>query len=162
MVGSGPLNSENVAGLLAELERELHRAGGLAELYLAGGADALGMANRLTHRPQAKVVGIRHPSGYRYRTSPRLYPPQVLAYQPDEPGTSLTYSLSLGVSPSQLDGTVPRVRQGSCPAPHRLRLAAPPQGSGGAPIRATRLKAERDTVCPRCGYGPKRKRVQHL
>ena len=35
MVGSGPLNSENVVGLLDELDRELHRAGGRAELYLA-------------------------------------------------------------------------------------------------------------------------------
>ena len=38
MVGSGPLNSENVAGLVEELDRELHRAGGRAELYLAGHA----------------------------------------------------------------------------------------------------------------------------
>ena len=41
MVGSGPLNSENVAGLLEDLDRELHRAGGRAELYLAGGARML-------------------------------------------------------------------------------------------------------------------------
>ena len=40
MVGSGPLNSENVAGLLEDLDRELDRAGGRAELYLAGGATA--------------------------------------------------------------------------------------------------------------------------
>ena len=38
MVGSGPLNSEKVAGLLEQLDRELHRAGGRAELCLAGGA----------------------------------------------------------------------------------------------------------------------------
>lgn len=41
MVGSGPLNSENVVGLLDELDRELHRAGGRAELYLAEGARSL-------------------------------------------------------------------------------------------------------------------------
>ena len=41
MVGSGPLNSENVAGFLDELDRELHRGGGRAELYLAGGARML-------------------------------------------------------------------------------------------------------------------------
>ena len=41
MVGSGPLNSENVVGLLEELDGELHRAGGRAELYLAGGARML-------------------------------------------------------------------------------------------------------------------------
>ena len=41
MVGSGPLNSENVAGLLEDLDRELDRAGGRAELYLAGGARML-------------------------------------------------------------------------------------------------------------------------
>ena len=41
MVGSGPLNSENVAGLLDDLDRELDRAGGRAELYLAGGARML-------------------------------------------------------------------------------------------------------------------------
>ena len=41
MVGSGPLNSENVAGLLEDLDRELDLAGGRAELYLAGGARML-------------------------------------------------------------------------------------------------------------------------
>ena len=41
MVGSGPLNSENVAGLLEDLDRELDRSGGRAELYLAGGARML-------------------------------------------------------------------------------------------------------------------------
>ena len=42
MVGSGPLTSESVAGLLDELDRELHQAGGgRAELYLAGRARML-------------------------------------------------------------------------------------------------------------------------
>ena len=41
MVGSGPLNSESVAGLLEDLDRELDRSGGRAELYLAGGARML-------------------------------------------------------------------------------------------------------------------------
>ena len=41
MVGSGPLNSEIVVGLLEDLDRELDRAGGPAELYLAGGARML-------------------------------------------------------------------------------------------------------------------------
>lgn len=41
MVGSGPLTSESVSGLLDELDRELHRVGGRAELYLAGGARML-------------------------------------------------------------------------------------------------------------------------
>ena len=41
MIGSGPLNSENITDLLEELDSELDRAGGRAELYLAGGARML-------------------------------------------------------------------------------------------------------------------------
>ena len=41
MVGSGPLNSENITGLLKNLDKALDEAGGRAELYLAGGARML-------------------------------------------------------------------------------------------------------------------------
>ena len=41
MIGSGPLNFENITDLLEELDSELDRAGGRAEVYLAGGARML-------------------------------------------------------------------------------------------------------------------------
>ena len=41
MTGTGPLNSENITGLLDELDKALHEVGERAELYLAGGARML-------------------------------------------------------------------------------------------------------------------------
>ena len=41
MAGTGPLNSENIARLIEDLDEALHEAGGQAELYLAGGARML-------------------------------------------------------------------------------------------------------------------------
>ena len=41
MAGSGPLNSENIAGYIENLDKALDEAEGRAELYLAGGARML-------------------------------------------------------------------------------------------------------------------------
>ena len=41
MAGTGPLNSENITGLLDDLDKALHEVGERAEVYLAGGARML-------------------------------------------------------------------------------------------------------------------------
>lgn len=41
MAGAGPLNSNNIVGLIESLDKALHEAGGRAEIYLAGGARML-------------------------------------------------------------------------------------------------------------------------
>ena len=41
MAGDGPLNSENIMGLIESLDKALHEADGRAEIYLVGGARML-------------------------------------------------------------------------------------------------------------------------
>ena len=90
MVGSGPLNSENVVGLLDELDRELHRAGGWAELYLAGGARMLlgWRTDRRTSDLDGVIVEMLDCAEWPRLRSPRRYTRQgesTFLRHPDAP-----------------------------------------------------------------------------